>query len=107
MIAVRVVIKSKAAGNGKIMSMVIDVGVPAVRQQIKRGGIKRRRNWIARITAGKGNALQGKEFQVTAIKKLAAGIGKTNGPQAGTYGDVFAKPQASIGGAGEHRFSKG
>ncbi len=41
MIAVRVVSERKAARDGKIMSVIINMAVPAMRQQVERGGIKR------------------------------------------------------------------
>src|SRR5206468_11382918 len=70
-------------------------------------GVKGRRNWITREAAGEGKTFQGKELEISAIKKLATGIGKTNGPQAGADGNVFAKTQPSIRRAGKHRLSAG
>src|SRR5438270_483613 len=52
MIAVRVVSERKAAGDGKVMSVIIHVAMPAVRQQIEGCGVKGRRNWITREAAG-------------------------------------------------------
>src|SRR5215813_4367375 len=67
MIAVRVMSESKTAGNGKVMAMVIQVAMPALRQQVKGGGIKSRRYGIAGKAAGKSKAFQRVEFKITAI----------------------------------------
>ena len=40
MVAVRIMGQSKAACDGKVMSAVVRVVVPSLRQQVKRGGIK-------------------------------------------------------------------
>src|SRR6185312_5975082 len=65
-IAVRVVTKSKTPCDGKIMSVIINMAVPAMRQQVKRRGIKRGRNWISREAARNIKPLYGIEFQVSA-----------------------------------------
>src|SRR6478735_1821188 len=57
-IAVRVVREGKAACDGKVVAVVIQMAVPAFREQVKQSRIKSRRDGIAREAAGNRKAFQ-------------------------------------------------
>src|SRR5882724_82986 len=106
-IGVRVVSERKAARNRKVMAAVIKMAVPAFRQQVKQRGVESGRNGITGEAAGESKPLQREQFEIAAIKKTAAGIGKAHRAHAGAYSDILAQSESRFAGSGEKRFSEG